>query len=747
MEKFFSLKTLSSNVFTEDTKYKQSSKTLSSHPKYLQNALEQAIDVNKDTSSYTEASLSDALIRIKDVEKDISKNALFSVYEFDSRQKSSDFSLESVNIYNYTNLSNNTIPSLEKLDSILTESSTILDRFNKYSSTDAGEEYLTFLKEETEKISEAIDTVIKDISGMDIDSSAFVEEAYKLFRNGDNMQAAVLEGADVDVYYKVAYEECDNFVNGVEDYNTKLKSCAAKLRHVAAMLDRDAEGVRFSNIPEINPAKKHLLDLLCYYACKYMTHANMVYGFKTSAISNFLHPTSNPIATIVKPDVPAVSQFSIDLLDDDDEDDDEFSESMFDIALENADSEMDGEPYVANSDDIDKMEAVYSTLESMQYLSESVLQEAPQAPAQQQAAPAQQTQQVQQPAANETDVKKAADAGAQAGKQQANTPQENKAVGESIKGKIDAIIDINKKFFVRMMFRANKSAARYSAFGRNYKIDTIYATYNKQGNSDSSLYPAFKGDINLANQRIHNLFNSIRSKTLSNLAGKGSDEEFFVSRIADANLNAGDIKMITDYFMGNDSGQVEIPFRAGTSKQEFAAMIDSLVSAEMDQNKFANNINSIMDEAVRFAKSAVQEAVDYSMRDVVARERLAGVLEEYFGKEIEAFKEAPEQQAPQQNAPQQQTQAAPATGNTVGGKGAEIVQIVTNYCSALKKVCAAAKTAHEALLSHNKKILDLLQSGNPQKANEEKQQEQQPAQGQQQAQPQQQQQAAPATNQ
>ena len=706
MEKHFSL----NKIFTEDVNYKDITRPSATFEN-VYDSIKQAEIITTNTLSYNESSFNDALYRIKEVEKDISKNFLTSIYAYDLERKLVDGLHESVITYDYTNLDNTSVPSLDRLQGILDESYTILSKYDKFGTADAAEDVISFLKEESDTVDTAYATIRNDVLGIPLDTTitpeTFVEEAFKLFRNGSKLESYVISEDDHE-HYKASDEfikkaACDS----VECYNEKLVKCIAKLQAVVDLLKKDSAKY-YNSAATIDERKKHLLKKLCKYACKFLAHANMAYAMKADAGHEFLHPSHNPMIRgfIIRKEFPTVELPE----HDEEHDHSELESAMLESALE--DIKLTSEDFIGDEYDVDSA-VVCGKLESYEdsyagycfteAMNDFVYTEAD-------------DNNNQTQPTNDTNVADASKEGTEQGAKPAEnnnnqpTTAQNKAgITASSKAKFTVLADNVKKFFARMMFRLSKAAGKYSAYARNYNAEQLLSNYKKGGTSPD-LYPKFLGVPKDANIRYQTFANNLRSKSISNngIFNKADQDQskytkqYFVSKIADVNIpnDADDDtikKTLNDYFR---AGNQETAF-TGAEINTIKLMIDTNMSAAMDINKISTTINNMLDEATRWSNTSFNESYDAMNKDQEARDRMAEALKEFFGESYEAYSDKEE-------AIKEAEENVAAAGKS---NNETVISAATNYFKALQLVQGVVMTIFHELRNWNFVILNKLQAG------------------------------------
>ena len=238
MEKIFSLDNMSKNIFTESiSTFREFPNTiLSKNHNIYANAIKEAMAISDNTVKVNlEEAFKDSLYRIKETEKNISKNILFEDYAFNLKFVRPNISEinRPVCVYHYKNLCNPDSPNLCKLNEYLDKFITVLSRFQSIGNPTDKEEFCKFLNKYSEKMMEDIHHIHKHILDLKDDEDSdddndnnFIEKSYYHFRNLDINPTGEEYNAGIPTRECVEYikNEHLDIPTGVKGYNTELTS-------------------------------------------------------------------------------------------------------------------------------------------------------------------------------------------------------------------------------------------------------------------------------------------------------------------------------------------------------------------------------------------------------------------------------------------------------------------------------------------------------------------------------------------
>ena len=799
MENQFSL----NKIFTEDVNYKDitnSSGTLDC----VYKAIEQAGIIS--SNSLNESSLGDSLYRIKEVEKDISLNALMSAHAYNIERKTVNGLQESVITYTYTNLDNLNIPSFNKLNSILTEAYDVLKKYDNFGTPDAASDVIEFLKESIETVDNSYDTITNDVLRISLDNtiepSNFIEETFKLFRNGSMLESIEIFPSNHFDHFK----KSDDFVekdccDGVEDYNNKLTHCIEKLNKVVELLKSDKANY-YNHNSEVDYHKKKLLKKLCKYACKYLAHTNIAYAMKADAENEFLHPSNNPMISgfIVKRELP---DFDLGFDNDDDEyeSDSELEMTLLESAMD--DLRLSSEDYISESliEEVvvcPKMESYETAYTSMMInealdeisISEETLtqnlgdkfKEAQQKKEEEEKA-AKEKEEKEQKAKAEQEKKAAADnakakeaevkqdiadgkvnpgeatkkaeeinntdpkvnnnnnnngqpnqnqdsqnnnqqqpANAQNGAdtQNANNTNANNNEGiiSTIKNNISKLFEMMKQALSKMMFRIARAAGKYSSIARNYSADVLAGKVSeaiKNNKFDANVFNTtqFIGVPTTASNNIKTFIGNLRQKSVKILINPKENQdqyttEYFWNKITGS--NTANSKETWEKELRGNNDQPFTVNQANLTKENIQTMLDINQSSQMNIGNFSSTVQNMIQEGNTWQNTIALEAYEDLTKYDRAKDKMASLLEDYFGEGYKAFDEDGEN-GTQQNGGG--NGAASTTGNagnagTAPNPAAEkqkVVNSVKNYVNVFTIATTVVGTVLHQLYAFNDNVI------------------------------------------
>ena len=758
MENQFSV----NKIFTEDVNYKDitnSSGTLDC----VYKAIEQAGIIS--SNSLNESSLGDSLYRIKEVEKDISLNALMSAHAYNIERKTVNGLQESAITYTYTNLDNLNIPSFNKLNSILTEAYDVLKKYDNFGTPDAASDVIEFLKESIETVDNLYDTITNDVLGISLDNtiepSNFIEETFKLFRNGSMLESIEIFPSNHFDHFK----KSDDFVekdccDGVEDYNNKLTHCIDKLNKVVELLKSDKANY-YNHNSEVDYYKKKLLKKLCKYACKYLAHTNIAYAMKADAENEFLHPSNNPMISgfIVKRELP---EFDLGFDNDDDEyeSDSELEMTLLESAID--DLRLTSEDYISESliedavvcPKMESYETAYTSMMINEALDEiSILEaltqnlgdkfkEAQQKKEEAEKAAKAKSEQEKKAAANNTKAKEAevkqdiADGKVNPGEatkkaeeinntdpkvnnteQPKQNPNEttsnqqndtntqnannNEGIISTIKNNISKLFEMMKQALSKMMFRIARAAGKYSSIARNYSADVLAGKVSeavKNNKFDANVFNTtqFIGVPTTASNNIKAFIGNLRQKSVKILIDPKANQdqytaEYFWNKITGS--NTANSKETWEKELRGNNDQPFIVNQSNLTKENIQTMLDINQSSQMNIGNFSSTVQNMIQEGNTWQNTIALEAYEDLTKYDRAKDKMASLLEDYFGEGYKAFDEAEENNT-QQNG-----------GGNAAAEKQKVVNSVKNYVNVFTIATTVVGTVLHQLYAFNDNVI------------------------------------------
>lgn len=308
MENCFSLKNMVKNVFTEGSSTFRGFDTSDTIKSDIvpTNTIRQALAISDDSVKiYDPEACKDAKLRVKETEKNISKNILYSIYTFyimHGREPTYDGLVLGqpfmVNTYDYTNLDSTSVPTFDKLDM---EMDAILNTLSNYGTSgveDKSTMYYNSLDKLVQEISDlmpGVPALVMNGKESNVTRETFILNAYKLFRGGSSFKprSFMSDSSEMKRRYSQIYDNYLNLSAGVASYNEKLADIMAKLDKVCRELSKTYHTYNDQLTAQIKYKKEELANTLNRFACKYFTYANMLYSIKADAIREYLNPSEN----------------------------------------------------------------------------------------------------------------------------------------------------------------------------------------------------------------------------------------------------------------------------------------------------------------------------------------------------------------------------------------------------------------------------------------------------------------------
>lgn len=287
----FSFDNMAQKIFTPDStgvKFNKESK----NPSLTTSIMKQSVLIADDDVKIDHAdSYKDAIYRIKESEKIISKKILFDLYKF-QMSLSMDHCDERRKSYKYTNLSD-PIPCLKKLSMVLTQIETMMNNYSGVGVvSDKAKSYYDALNEMIHHINDDRRTIIGDLTGChEVTDADLVAKTYAHFRGGEKIQIVQLSSHDkIESRLSEIKENIDKITDSVALYNSSLNDVIKRLNKIRSELAIHYRAMDDQQGRQIDFRKQELSNTICSYFNKYLKYANIIYSMKADALSEYLNP-------------------------------------------------------------------------------------------------------------------------------------------------------------------------------------------------------------------------------------------------------------------------------------------------------------------------------------------------------------------------------------------------------------------------------------------------------------------------
>lgn len=298
MEAQLSLGDVTKSVFTPDfsSTYKSLSAGSTLCNMLTANTIKQSISV--DSSNKSE--IKDSEFKIKEAEKIISKNILFSIYDFYITSKYCSYSSylgKNIHTYDYTNLNDPDVPSFKKLNLYLDQINIILDNHKGIvASKDSGNQLYNSLQEfitEIKSSSENIYSIVMGNKIANIESDNFIINAEKLFKGETAFKTKKFTGdkSNIASYFNSVKSKYLDMANSVIGYNEGLQKSIISFNKVMDKLATEYKSSYSQVALQIEYKKEELRNVLYSFAMKYFNIANILYSIKAECIHEYLNPS------------------------------------------------------------------------------------------------------------------------------------------------------------------------------------------------------------------------------------------------------------------------------------------------------------------------------------------------------------------------------------------------------------------------------------------------------------------------
>lgn len=295
MDSQLSLGDVTKSVFTPDfsSTYKSLSAGSTLCNMLTTNTIKQSISV--DSSNKSE--IKESEYKIKEAEKIISKNILFSIYNFNVSSKYSTYSSylgKNIHTYDYTNLDNPEVPTFKKLNLYLEQIDIILgNHSNIVANKDTGnqlynslQEFITEIKSSTENIY----SIVMDNKISNVDADNFIINAEKLFKGESSFKTKKFTGDKQNIasYFNSVKGKYLDIAKSVAGYNEGLQKTLIKFNSVMDKLATQYKSSYSQVAMQVEYKKEELRNVLYTFAMKYFNIANILYSIKAECIKEYL---------------------------------------------------------------------------------------------------------------------------------------------------------------------------------------------------------------------------------------------------------------------------------------------------------------------------------------------------------------------------------------------------------------------------------------------------------------------------
>lgn len=287
----FSFDNMAQKIFTPDStgvKFNKESK----NPSLTTSIMKQSVLIADDDVKIDQAdSYKDAIYRIKESEKIISKKILFDLYKF-QMSLTMDHGGMYGKSYKYTNLSE-PIPCLKKLSMVLTQIETMMNNYSGVGVvSDKAKSYYDALNEMIHHIDDDKRTIIGDMTGChEVTDADLVAKTYAHFRGGEKIEIIQLGSQDkIGSRLNEIKENIDKITDSVALYNSSLNDVIKRLNKIRSELAIHYRAMDDQQGRQIDFRKQELSNAICSYFNKYLKYANIIYSMKADALSEYLNP-------------------------------------------------------------------------------------------------------------------------------------------------------------------------------------------------------------------------------------------------------------------------------------------------------------------------------------------------------------------------------------------------------------------------------------------------------------------------